>query len=156
MPTNLFGINDNFDLETSHALPALMRKFHEARLKNAPNVELWGSGKPKREFMLSDDFAEALSFVIDNYDSDEPINIGTGTDISIRDLSEIMVRVTGYQGSVSWNQNIPDGTDRKLLDTSKLSKLGWQSNIELEKAIRETYLWFESNFENTRLEVKVK
>jgi len=156
MPTNLFGINDNFDLETSHALPALMRKFHEARLKNEPNVELWGSGKPKREFMLSDDFAEALSFVIDNYDGDEPINIGTGTDISIRDLSEIMVRVTGYQGSVSWNQNIPDGTDRKLLDTSKLSNLGWQSNIELEKAIRETYLWFESNFENTRLEVKVK
>ncbi len=156
MPTNLFGINDNFDLETSHALPALMRKFHEAKIKDQPDVELWGSGKPKREFMFSDDFAEALLFVIDNYDSDEPINIGTGADISIRDLSEIMIRVTGYRGSVSWNRDIPDGTYRKLLDTSKLSTLGWQSNIQLETAIEKTYLWFEANFENTRLNVKVK
>jgi GDP-L-fucose synthase len=156
MPTNLFGINDNFDLETSHALPALMRKFHEAKMNEAPNVELWGSGKPRREFMFSDDFAEALLFVIDNYDSDEPINIGTGSDISIRELSEIMIRVTGYQGNVSWNQEVPDGTYRKLLDSSKLSNLGWQSNIELETAIKKTYLWFESNFENARLNVKVK
>ncbi len=156
MPTNLFGINDNFDLETSHALPALMRKFHEAKMKEVPNVELWGSGKPRREFMFSDDFAEALLFVIDNYDSDEPINIGTGSDISIRELSEIMIRVTGYQGNVSWNQEVPDGTYRKLLDSSKLSNLGWQSNIELETAIKKTYLWFESNFENARLNVKVK
>lgn len=156
MPTNLFGINDNFDLETSHALPALMRKFHEAKVNDQPNVELWGSGEPKREFMFSDDFAEALLFVIDNYDGDEPINIGTGADISIRDLSEIMIRVTGYRGSVSWNRDIPDGTYRKLLDTSKLSTLGWQSNIQLETAIEKTYLWFEANFENTRLNVKVK
>lgn len=139
MPTNLFGINDNFDLETSHALPALMRKFHEAKVKGQPSVELWGSGKPQREFMFSDDFAEALLFVIDRYDSDEPINIGTGTDISIRDLSDLMIRVTRYEGGVNWNQEIPDGTFRKLLDSSKLAALGWKSGIDLEKAVQETY-----------------
>ena len=156
MPTNLFGINDNFDLETSHALPALMRKFHDAKVNGQPSVELWGSGKPQREFMFSDDFAEALLFVIDRYDSDEPINIGTGTDISIRDLSDLMIRVTGYKGEVNWNQDIPDGTFRKLLDTSKLATLGWKSGIELEKAVQETYNWFKSNYENARLSVQVK
>ena len=156
MPTNLFGINDNFDLETSHALPALMRKFHEAKVKGQPSVELWGSGKPQREFMFSDDFAEALLFVIDRYDSDEPINIGTGKDISIRDLSDLMIRVTGYEGGVNWNQDIPDGTFRKLLDTSKLATLGWKSGIDLEKAVHETYDWFKSNYENARLSVQVK
>ena len=156
MPTNLFGINDNFDLETSHALPALMRKFHEAKVNGQPSVELWGSGKPQREFMFSDDFAEALLFVIDRYDSDEPINIGTGTDISIRDLSDLMIRVTGYEGGVNWNQDIPDGTFRKLLDTSKLATLGWKSGIDLEKAVHETYDWFKSNYENARLSVQVK
>ena len=156
MPTNLFGINDNFDLETSHALPALMRKFHEAKVKGQPSVELWGSGKPQREFMFSDDFAEALLFVIDRYDSDEPINIGTGTDISIRDLSDLMIRVTRYEGGVNWNQEIPDGTFRKLLDSSKLAALGWKSGIDLEKAVQETYDWFKSNYENARLSVQVK
>ena len=156
MPTNLFGINDNFDLETSHALPALMRKFHEAKVKGQPSVELWGSGKPQREFMFSDDFAEALLFVIDRYDSDEPINIGTGKDISIRDLSDLMIRVTGYEGGVNWNQDIPDGTFRKLLDTSKLATLGWKSGIDLEKAVHETYDWFKSNYKNARLSVQVK
>lgn len=156
MPTNLFGINDNFDLETSHALPALMRKFHEAKVNGQPSVELWGSGKSQREFMFSDDFAEALLFVIDRYDSDEPINIGTGKDISIRDLSDLMIRVTGYEGGVNWNQDIPDGTFRKLLDTSKLSTLGWKSGIDLEKAVQETYDWFKSNYENARLSVQVK
>ena len=156
MPTNLFGINDNFDLETSHALPALMRKFHEAKVNGQSSVELGGSGKPKREFMLSDDFAEALLFVIDRYDSDEPINIGTGKDISIRDLSDLMIRVTGYEGGVNWNQDIPDGTFRKLLDTSKLATLGWKSGIDLEKAVHETYDWFKSNYENARLSVQVK
>ena len=156
MPTNLFGINDNFDLETSHALPALMRKFHEAKVNGQPSVELWGSGKPQREFMFSDDFAEALLFVIDRYDSDEPINIGTGKDISIRDLSDLMIRVTGYEGGVNWNQDIPDGTFRKLLDTSKLAALGWKSGIDLEKAVQETYNWFKSNYGSARLSVQVK
>ena len=156
MPTNLFGINDNFDLETSHALPALMRKFHEAKVNGQPSVELWGSGKPQREFMFSDDFAEALLFVIDRYDSDEPINIGTGTDISIRDLSDLMIRVTRYEGGVNWNKEIPDGTFRKLLDSSKLAALGWKSGIDLEKAVQETYDWFKSNYENARLSVQVK
>lgn len=156
MPTNLFGINDNFDLETSHALPALMRKFHEAKVNGQPSVELWGSGKPQREFMFSDDFAEALLFVIDRYDSDEPINIGTGTDISIRDLSDLMIRVTRYEGGVNWNREIPDGTFRKLLDSSKLSTLGWKSGIDLEKAVQETYDWFKSNYGSARLSVQVK
>ena len=156
MPTNLFGINDNFDLETSHALPALMRKFHEAKVNGQPSVELWGSGKPQREFMFSDDFAEALLFVIDRYDSDEPINIGTGTDISIRDLSDLMIRVTRYEGGVNWNKEIPDGTFRKLLDSSKLAALGWKSGIDLEKAVQETYNWFKSNYKNARLSVQVK
>lgn len=156
MPTNLFGINDNFDLETSHALPALMRKFHEAKVKGQPSVELWGSGKPQREFMFSDDFAEALLFVIDRYDSDEPINIGTGTDISIRDLSDLMIRVTRYEGGVNWNKEIPDGTFRKLLDSSKLAALGWKSGIDLEKAVQETYNWFKSNYGSARLSVQVK
>ena len=156
MPTNLFGINDNFDLETSHALPALMRKFHEAKVNGQPSVELWGSGKPQREFMFSDDFAEALLFVIDRYDSDEPINIGTGTDISIRDLSDLMIRVTRYEGGVNWNQEIPDGTFRKLLDSSKLAALGWKSGIDLEKAVQETYNWFKSNYGSARLSVQVK
>lgn len=156
MPTNLFGINDNFDLETSHALPALMRKFHEAKVNGRPSVELWGSGKPQREFMFSDDFAEALLFIMDLYDSDEPINIGTGKDISIRDLSNLMIRVTGYQGGVSWNKDIPDGTFRKLLDTSKLAALGWKSGIDLEKAVQETYNWFKSNYGSARLNVQVK
>ena len=156
MPTNLFGINDNFDLETSHALPALMRKFHEAKVNGQPSVELWGSGKPQREFMFSDDFAEALLFVIDRYDSDEPINIGTGTDISIRDLSDLMIRVTRYEGGVNWNKEIPDGTFRKLLDSSKLAALGWKSGIDLEKAVQETYNWFKSNYKNARLSVQDK
>ena len=156
MPTNLFGINDNFDLETSHALPALMRKFHEAKVNGQPSVELWGSGKPQREFMFSDDFAEALLFVIDRYDSDEPINIGTGTDISIRDLSDLMIRVTRYEGGVNWNKEIPDGTFRKLLDSSKLAALGWKSGIDLEKAVQETYNWFKSNYGSARLSVQVK
>lgn len=156
MPTNLFGINDNFDLETSHALPALMRKFHEAKVNCQPSVELWGSGKPQREFMFSDDFAEALLFVIDRYDSDEPINIGTGTDISIRDLSDLMIRVTRYEGGVNWNKEIPDGTFRKLLDSSKLAALGWKSGIDLEKAVQETYNWFKSNYGSARLSVQVK
>jgi GDP-L-fucose synthase len=155
MPTNLFGINDNFDLENSHALPALMRKFHEAKVRGETFVELWGSGKSRREFMFSDDFADALLHIIDNYDEDEPINVGTGIDISIVELSEIIRRVTGFIGEIKWNTNVPDGTSRKLLDVSKLAKIGWKSSTDLVDSISKTYSWFTQNYENSRLKVRI-
>ena len=156
MPTNLFGVNDNFDLETSHALPALMRKFHEARNGKMPSVKLWGTGKPRREFMFSDEFADALLFTVANYDSDEPINIGTGKDVSIKELAEIMANVTNYSGTILWDSDVPDGTYRKLLDVTKLHDLGWHSKIDLTEAIKHTYEWFRNNYGEARLSVNVK
>jgi GDP-L-fucose synthase len=155
MPTNLYGINDNFDLRTSHALPALMRKFHDAKVNGLDSVELWGTGKPRREFMFSDDFASALMYVIENYDDDKPINIGTGTDVSILELSEIMGDIVGFEGSIRWNNDIPDGTFRKLLDISKLKSLGWKPENDLVSGLRQTYEWFKENYENARLSVEI-
>ncbi len=155
MPTNLYGVNDNFDLRTSHALPALMRKFHDAKINGLDSVELWGTGKPRREFMFSDDFASALMHVIENYDDDKPINIGTGTDVSILELSEIMGEIVGFEGSIRWNNDIPDGTFRKLLDISKLKSLGWKPENDLASGLRQTYEWFKENYENARLSVEI-
>ena len=155
MPTNLYGVNDNFDLRTSHALPALMRKFHDAKINGLDSVELWGTGKPRREFMFSDDFASALMYVIENYDDDKPINIGTGTDVSILELSEIMGEIVGFEGSIRWNNDIPDGTFRKLLDISKLKSLGWKPENDLASGLRQTYEWFKENYENARLSVEI-
>jgi len=155
MPTNLYGINDNFDLRTSHALPALMRKFHDAKTNGLDSVELWGTGKPRREFMFSDDFASALMHVIENYDNDKPINVGTGTDVSILELSEIMKEIVGFKGSIRWNNDIPDGTFRKLLDISKLKSLGWKPENDLASGLRQTYEWFKENYENARLSVEI-
>ena len=155
MPTNLYGINDNFDLRTSHALPALMRKFHDAKVNGLESVELWGTGKPRREFMFSDDFASALMHVIENYDNDKPINVGTGTDVSILELSEIMKEIVGFKGSIRWNNDIPDGTFRKLLDISKLKSLGWKPENDLASGLRQTYEWFKENYENARLSVEI-
>ena len=155
MPTNLYGINDNFDLRTSHALPALMRKFHDAKVNGLESVELWGTGKPRREFMFSDDFASALMHVIENYDDDKPINIGTGTDVSILELSEIMREIVGFEGSIRWNDNIPDGTFRKLLDISKLKSLGWKPNNDLVSGLKKTYDWFTANYDSARLSVEI-
>ena len=155
MPTNLYGINDNFDLRTSHALPALMRKFHDAKVNGLESVELWGTGKPRREFMFSDDFASALMHVIENYDDDKPINIGTGTDVSILELSEIMREIVGFEGSIRWNDNIPDGTFRKLLDISKLKSLGWKPNNDLVSGLKKTYDWFRANYDSARLSVEI-
>lgn len=155
MPTNLYGINDNFDLRTSHALPALMRKFHDAKINGLDSVELWGTGKPRREFMFSDDFASALMHVIENYDDDKPINVGTGTDVSILELSEIMKEIVGFKGSIRWNNDIPDGTFRKLLDISKLKSLGWKPENDLASGLRQTYGWFKENYENARLSVEI-
>jgi GDP-L-fucose synthase len=155
MPTNLYGINDNFDLKTSHALPALMRKFHDAKIEGQDKVELWGTGKPRREFMFSDDFASALMHVVDNYDDDNPVNIGTGIDVSILELSEIMRGVVGFEGSIQWNTSIPDGTFRKLLDISKLNSLGWKSQNDLASGLRKTYEWFTANYDTARLNVEI-
>lgn len=156
MPTNLYGINDNFDLSTSHALPALLRKFHEAKIKEKSHVELWGSGKPRREFMFSDDFASALLFTADRYDSDELINIGTGEDISIFELSVMIQEIVEFEGEVVWNSSVPDGTFRKLLDTTKLNNLGWRHTKTLREGLEITYSWFKDNYDSARLSVDIK
>jgi len=155
MPTNLYGPNDNFDLLTSHALPALMRKFHDAKIKNEESVELWGTGRPRREFMFSDDFASALLYVIQHYDSDELINIGTGEDISILQLSDLMRQVVGFEGQVKWDTKVPDGTSRKLLDVSKLHSLGWSHARTLKEGLETTYTWFRENYNQARLAVNI-
>ena len=155
MPTNLYGPGDNFDVTNSHVLAALIRKFYEATSQQKSEVELWGSGKPRREFMHADDFASAITFVMDNYNDREPLNIGTGTDISIKELAEMIANISDYKGSIKWNSDVPDGTFQKLLSVSKLNKMGWQSKIALEEGIKSTYDWFIHNYEKTRLNVPV-
>ena len=146
MPTNLYGINDNFNLNSSHVLPALIRKFHEAKISNS-SVTIWGSGKPKREFLYVDDLAEACLFLMDNYNSTEIINVGTGEDVSIEELSKIVGDVVGYTGEILYDSTKPDGTPRKLLDVSKINSLGWKHKTSLETGIKNTYEWFlENNF----------
>lgn len=142
MPTNLYGLQDNFDLETSHVLPALIRKFHEAKVNNHEFVELWGTGRPKREFLYVDDLAEATFFLMRNYYDSEIVNIGTGKDLSIKELAEMIKGVVGYQGEIKWDPNKPDGTPRKLLDVTKLNSLGWQAKTELGMGIEKTYHWY--------------
>lgn len=141
MPTNLFGPGDNFDLETSHVLPALIRKFHEAKLAGT-KVTLWGTGSPMREFLHVDDLAEASLFLMKNYDETEIVNVGTGKDISIKDLAEMVRDVVGYDGEVVWDPSKPDGTPRKVMDVNRLSSLGWKANISLRDGIKNTYEWF--------------
>ena len=154
MPTNLYGPNDNFDLETSHVLPALLRKVHEAKLNNTPKVEIWGSGKPRREFLYSEDMADACVFILesrdfkDTYDENQKeirnthINIGTGVDISIRELAETIKKIVGFQGELYFNDTKPDGTMVKLTDPSKLHELGWKHSVELEEGISTVYEWY--------------
>jgi GDP-L-fucose synthase len=151
MPTNLFGPEDNFHLENSHVLPALIRKFHDAKERGFGRVDLWGSGSPMREFLYIDDLAEALVFLMNNYDEPSIINVGTGKDITIKELAEIIKKVVGYEGEIIWDASKPDGTPRKLLDVSKINKLGWTAKINLEDGIKKTYEWFKENYENTRL-----
>jgi len=143
MPTNLYGPNDNFDLETGHAMPALIKKFYEAKINNNPSVEIWGTGKPGREFLYIDDLADACIFLMENYNSPEIINIGVGKDISIKELSELIKNITGYNGEIKFDTRRPDGTPRKLLDVSKINKLGWKAKTSLEEGIRKTILWYE-------------
>lgn len=140
MPTNLYGPNDNYDLNNSHVLPALISKFHTAKIENKPFVEVWGSGKPFREFLHVDDLADACYFLMLNYNEPELINIGTGKDISIKDLALLIKRIVGYEGELHFDTSKPDGTPRKLLDVSKLHSRGWKHKIELEEGIRKVYV----------------
>jgi GDP-L-fucose synthase len=142
MPTNLYGPGDNFDPETSHVLPALIRKFHEAKENGQEKVTLWGTGSPKREFLYVDDLADACIFLMNNYNDNKPINIGTGQDISIQELAEMIKGITGFQGEIEWDTSKPDGTPRKLLDVSRLHKLGWKHQTNLKTGIEKIYEWF--------------
>ena len=142
MPTNLYGPGDNFDLETSHVVPALLRKFHDAKMAQAPSVEVWGTGTPRREFLHVDDLADGLVYLMDNYDEPEIVNVGTGVDVTIRDLAETIGEVVGYTGEIIYNTAMPDGTPRKLLDVSKLSALGWKAQTGLKEGLAGVYAWF--------------
>ena len=145
MPTNLYGPNDNFDLETSHVLPALIRKAHEAKARKDQKLVVWGTGKPRREFLHVDDLASACLLLLEKYDSSEIINVGCGEDISIRELAELICDVVGFDGELAWDTTKPDGTPRKLLDVTRLRALGWKSAIPLRDGIARTYEWFRAN-----------
>ena len=142
MPTNLYGPHDNFDLTSSHVLPALIRKFHEAKVAGSPSVTLWGSGTPLREFLHTDDLAHACTYLLENYDDDPPINVGWGQDISIAELGSMIAQIVGFEGQIQWDSSKPDGTPRKLLDTTKINSLGWEPSISLRDGIESTYRWY--------------
>ena len=148
MPTNLYGPNDNFDLKSSHVLPAMIRKFHEAKIKGNSIVELWGSGQPKREFLHCDDLGDAILFTLSKGKelTDHMYNVGTGSDLSIKELAELVSGIVGFKGSLKWDSSKPDGTPRKLLDVSKMTTVGWKASISLEDGIRSTYNWYLSNY----------
>lgn len=147
MPSNLYGPHDNFDLKNSHVLPALVHKFHLAKTKGLPTVSVWGSGSPKREFLHVDDLAEGVHALMEKYDEDSPINIGVGKDVSIKELAEIIQETIGFEGILEWDASQPDGTPRKLLDTSRINALGWEPRISLRDGIRNTYDWFVKHHE---------
>ncbi|MEK0311642.1 GDP-L-fucose synthase [Sweet potato little leaf phytoplasma] len=154
MPTNLYGTYDNFDLQTSHVLPAMIRKFHEAKENGHLPVTLWGSGTPMREFLFVDDLAEAVVFALDNVLPDYLYNVGTGVDLTIKELAEIIQKAVGHEGKIIWDSSKPDGTPRKLMDISKMHALGWKHKVELKEGIEKTYAWFLQNTENYK-EVKL-
>jgi GDP-L-fucose synthase len=145
MPTNLYGPGDNFDLQTSHVLPALLRKFHTARTQGDPSVVVWGSGTPRREFLYVDDLADALCFLMERYDSPEIVNVGCGEDIAIGDLARLVAKVVGYSGAIEFDRSKPDGAPRKLLDVSRCRALGWEAHTPLEAGIEATYRWYLSS-----------
>ena len=142
MPTNLYGPGDNFDLETSHVLPALIRKFHEAKRDGCPSVAVWGSGEPRREFLHVDDLADAALFVMDHHEEPQFLNVGIGEDVSIAELANMIREIIGFEGEIVFDRTKPDGTPRKLLDNSRLSSLGWKASIPLEEGIEQTYAWY--------------
>ncbi len=150
MPTNLYGPGDNFNLENSHVMPALIRKFHDAKEQGKESVEVWGTGSPKREFLHVDDMADATVFLMNNYDGEQFVNVGVGNDVSIKELAEIVKGVVGFQGELKFDASKPDGTPRKLLDVTKLNELGWNAKIELEAGVTSSYQWFLDNINNYR------
>jgi GDP-L-fucose synthase len=150
MPTNLYGINDNFDLANSHVLPALMRKFHDAKATGASTVTVWGTGEPLREFLYVDDLADALLFLMENYDQPEFINVGTGEEISIKELALTIQAVVGFEGELVFDTSKPDGTPRKLMDVSRLKDLGWQAKTDLKTGIERTYAWYLEHLDTIR------
>lgn len=150
MPTNLYGPGDNFHPENSHVLPALIRRIHEAKIENRDQVEIWGSGKPRREFLHVDDLASAVVYLLENYDSSEIINVGFGADVSIRELADTIAKTIGYEGQLIQDTSKPDGTPQKLLDVSRLTELGWKAQITLEDGIRETYDWYLNHIQEVR------
>lgn len=150
MPTNLYGPYDNYDLQGSHVLPAMIRKFHEAKESGAPEVELWGTGTPLREFLYVDDMADACVFLLESYSGEQHVNIGTGKEVTIRELAETVKRTVGFTGGIRWNAGMPDGTPRKLTDVTKLHDLGWTHKVELEEGVRLAYDWFRENVDQAR------
>ena len=142
MPTNLYGPEDNFDLENSHVMPAMIRKFHDAKMAGAPFVELWGTGTPLREFLYVDDMADACVFLLENYSGEQHVNIGTGKEVTIKELADTVKKVVGYEGDINWNHDMPDGTPRKLTNVDKLHALGWKHKVELDEGIKLAYDWF--------------
>jgi GDP-L-fucose synthase len=139
MPTNMYGPNDNFDLDSSHVIPALIRKFHEGKVSGSAQVMVWGTGKPRREFLYSDDLARACLFLMEQYSEEQFINVGSGTDVSIRELAEAVKRVTGFEGEIAWDDSKPDGAPRKLMDSSRLFALGWRPRVSLEQGLKLAY-----------------
>tara|TARA_R110001606_G_scaffold375952_2_gene534421 strand:+ start:908 stop:1858 length:951 start_codon:yes stop_codon:yes gene_type:complete len=154
MPTNLYGYFDNFDLQTSHVLPAMLRKFHEAKINNHSDVTLWGSGTPMREFLFVDDMAEAVVYALENQLPEYLYNVGSGKDVMIKELAETIQKAIGHKGKIIWDAEKPDGTPRKLMDVSKMKNIGWTYSTELEEGIEKTYEWFLDNIENIK-EVKI-
>ena len=150
MPTNLYGPYDNYELQGSHVLPAMIRKFHEAKISGAPSVELWGTGTPLREFLYVDDMADACVFLLENYDGEEHVNIGTGKEVTIKELAELVKKTVGFEGEIIWNKDMPDGTPRKLCDVSKLNSLGFQAKVDLPEGDKLAYEWFKENVSQAR------
>jgi len=150
MPTNLYGQNDNFNLENSHVLPALIRKFHEAKINNLSEVVVWGTGKVKREFLLVDDLADGVVYLMNNYNESDIINIGVGEDITIKDLALLIKNIVGYEGEIIFDSSKPDGTPQKLLDVSRLNNIGWKAKTGLEDGLKQTYRWFIDNYDKIR------
>ena len=150
MPTNLYGPYDNYELQGSHVMPAMIRKFHEAKVNGAPTVELWGTGQPLREFLYVDDMADACVYLLEHYSGEQHVNIGTGKELTIAELAQIVKKTVGYQGEIIWNAEMPDGTPRKLTDVSKLHSLGWHHKVELEEGVALAYEWFVQNEQNAR------
>lgn len=151
MPTNLYGPYDNYDLSGSHVMPAMIRKFHEAKVSAAPTVELWGTGTPLREFLYVDDMADACVFLLEHYSGEQHVNIGTGKEVTIAQLAEMVKKAVGYEGEIVWNSEMPDGTPRKLTDVRKLHGLGWTHKVELEEGIALAYQWFQEHADQARM-----